>query len=478
MNKENFLSDIIGSNISISDIRERIIGLDRSIGLVNGTSVPYVNFDNAATTPPFKSVLEKIEELCQWYGSVSRGTGLKSQLSSHVYNECRRKVLEFVSADPSRHVAIFTSNATCAINKLCNHIELKDDEAILVTVIEHHSNMLPWRVNCSVEYVDVFDDNGNFSCQRLEEKLKTSKKKIRLVAITGASNVTGVMPPIPEVARIVHNHQAELLVDAAQLIACRPVKMLDLDNPERIDYLVFSAHKMYAPFGVGVIIGPQKTFLQGEPDLVGGGTVDLVTLDDIQWTDIPNREEAGTPNLIGVVALVEAIKALESIGWDFIISHNRQLTKKLLDELSRLDKINIYGGSTSCNDSDRVGVVSFNVKDMPHSLLAAVLGYEWGIGVRNGCFCAHLYVAKLLGIDDKLLQDISSRIKRDDHSNIPGMVRVSFGIYNTFEEIDYFINALENILKNGPQTKYILESQTGRYMPKGFNLDFDQYFSI
>ncbi|MFH1354959.1 MAG: aminotransferase class V-fold PLP-dependent enzyme [Candidatus Omnitrophota bacterium] len=464
--------------ISIEQIRSKITGLEKEVPLITGGSRPYINFDNAATTPSFKSVIEKITQFSEWYASVHRGTGFKSQLSTHIYENCRKKVMQFVGADSKDHVAIFTSNTTCAINNVCQHIELKDNEVILVTIVEHHSNMLPWRVNCPVEYVDMFDAEGNFSSNKLEEKLRSSKKKVRLVAITGASNVTGCIPPIKEVSGIVHKYGAELLLDAAQLIACRPVEMLSLDSPERIDYLVFSAHKMYAPFGVGVIIGPRKTFISGRPYIVGGGTVDLVTLDDIEWTDAPERDEPGTPNLIGVVALAEAIAGLGKIGWDFIVRHNRFLTKKLLEELRKLSGITIYGKCDPDCPVDRAGVVTFNAQGISHALLAAVLGYEWGIGVRNGCFCAQPYVTKLLGLDQVAVANYAEQIRKGNWSKVPGMVRASFGIYNTEEEIDYFIQALTSILEKGAQASYTMNPQTGEYSPEERASDFDQYFSV
>jgi cysteine desulfurase / selenocysteine lyase len=472
------IKTFLAPSVSINEIRDKIVGLEKEVPLVDGTSRPYVNFDNAATTPPFKSVVEKIMAFSEWYASVHRGTGFKSQISTHVYEECREKVMQFVGASKNEQVVIFTSNTTCAINKICQHIELGPNDVILVTVAEHHSNMLPWRVNCPVEYVDAFDDNGNFSCERLREKLQATPKKVRLVAITGASNVTGSMPPLREVSAIVHDFGAELLVDAAQLIASRPVDMLSASDRERIDYLVFSAHKMYAPFGTGVIIGPRRTFLNGRPDLVGGGTVDLVTLEDIQWTDLPEREEAGTPNLFGAVALAEAIEVLRTIGWDFIVTHNRMLTKKLLDGLTRIPELTVYGNSDPDSPVDRGGNISFNARRLPHALLAAILGYEWGIGVRNGCFCAQPYVTKLLGFDEKAIEHYSALIRKGDRTTLPGMVRVSFGIYNTEDEVDYFIEALRTILDKGPQARYAVNSRTGEYFPEGRNPEFERYFSV
>ncbi|MFH1640564.1 MAG: aminotransferase class V-fold PLP-dependent enzyme [Candidatus Omnitrophota bacterium] len=463
-------------SLSIDEIRAKIAGVDKEVPLLNGKTRPYINFDNAATTPPFKSVLEKVTAFSEWYASVHRGTGFKSLLSTQVYEESRKKVMQFVGRQDKERVVIFTCNTTCSINKLCQHMELGDNEVILLSLAEHHSNMLPWRVNCPVEQVDLFDEQDNFSCQKLEDVLRTSKKKVRLLAITGASNVTGSMPAIREVSRIVHKYGAELLVDAAQLIASRPVDMLAMDHPERIDYLAFSAHKMYAPFGVGVLIGPAEIFRKGRPYQVGGGTVDLVTLEDIQWTEVPEREEAGSPNIIGVVALVEAIEVLNRIGWNFIVNHNRLLTKRLLEGLRSIPGVTIYGNSDLDSPVDRVGVVSFNAKEIPHALLAAILGYEWGIGVRNGCFCAHPYGIKLLGIDKEQLKHHAELIRDGDWTKAPGMVRVSFGLYNTEEEINFFIKALKTILTNGPVGRYTMNVKTGEYAPQGKAVDFNKVF--
>lgn len=465
-------------SVSIRDIRVNISGLDREVPLVNGKTHAYVNFDNAATTPPFKSVIEKITQLSGWYGSVHRGTGFKSRLSTEIYEQCRGQVLNFVGADSSDHLVIFTGNTTCAINQVCQHLELKDNEVVLVAVSEHHSNMLPWRVHCPVEYVDAFDHTGRFCFDELERKLDHSEKKVRLVALTGASNVTGSMPPLKTISRLVHDRGAELLVDAAQLIASRPIRMLPLSDGERIDYLAFSAHKMYAPFGVGVLIGPKKTFARGRPFVVGGGTIDLVTLEEVEWTDGPEREEAGTPNLIGVVALVEAIKTLRAVGWDFIIEHQRSLTGRLLNEFKAIPEIKVYGKSDPQSPDDHGGIVSFNASGIPHALLAAVLGFEWGVGVRNGCFCAQPYVAKLLGLDHAAVQHYAALIRQGNRASLPGMVRVSFGIYNTQEEIEYFLTALKAILNKGPERRYELNPSTGEYLPAGESRDFHSYFSL
>ncbi|MDB4304207.1 aminotransferase class V-fold PLP-dependent enzyme [Desulfosarcina sp.] len=461
-----------------SDVRDKVVGVDREVPLINGTCRSYVNFDNAATTPAFKSVLNKVNEFSEWYGSVHRGTGFKSLLSTHIYDKCRQKVLQFVGGNEEDHTVIFTSNTTHALNKLCNQIDVGDDEVVLTTMTEHHSNMLPWRIKCHAEYIDVFDNDGTFNIERFKRTLDETKKKIKLVAITGASNVTGSMPPLREVSRIVHSYGAEFLVDAAQLISCRPINMMPLSEHERIDYIVFSAHKIYAPFGVGVLVAPHKTFEGGEPDIVGGGTVDVVTFDDVTWTTAPEKEEAGSPNLVGVVALIEALNVMRDMGCEYLLDNCRRLVKRLLHGLNSIPEITVYGTKDCDSGEDRGSVVSFNMDGMPHGLLAAILGYEWGIGVRNGCFCAHPCVAKLLGISSEVFNHVADMIRKGDWTAVPGMVRVSFGVYNTEDEIDYFINALQEIVANGPQVRYTINPQTGEYSPEENAIDFDSYFSL
>ena len=464
--------------LSIGEARSWIAGLERQTPLLGGGARRYVNLDNAATTPPFRQALEAVHGFADWYASVHRGSGFKSSLSTELYGRCRRTVAEFVGADPDYHAAIFCSNTTDAINKLCGIYRLAPGERFLTTVMEHHSNMLPWRLAGPVDYVSIRRTDGALDIECLERKLREHQGRIRLVSVTGASNVTGTIPPLQEIARLAHRHGAQLLVDAAQLVAHRPIRMGSGADPERIDFLAFSAHKMYAPFGSGALIGPKEFFESQTPSVVGGGAVDVVTLNRVEWSLIPDRMEAGTPNLIGALALARAIQALDELGMENVARHERELTAKALRRLARVAGVKVYGDQDPELKRDRVGVIPLMSEKIHHALLAAVLGYEWGIGVRHGCFCAHPYVIDLLALKDEEVFRYIEEVRNGDRSKRPGFVRVSLGLYNTEEEIEYLAGALEHILAHGPRGRYAVDPSTGDRIPEGFSFDLDSHFPL
>ncbi|GAB4328469.1 MAG: aminotransferase class V-fold PLP-dependent enzyme [Candidatus Zixiibacteriota bacterium] len=462
---------------SALEIRDHLIGIDAKVPLLDGRHVQYVNFDNAASTPTFRPIADKVDEFLNWYSNVHRGTGFKSQLSSWVFERARDRIAEFVQADLSEHIVIFTKNTTEAINKLAHRLGVRTGDVILTTYMEHHSNELPWRAVGRVEHVGV-DAEGRLDMEDLDRKLAQWGKQIRLVAITGASNVTGYINDYGLIAEKAHAVGAEILVDAAQLVPHRPVQMGTKESPRHLDYLVFSAHKIYAPYGVGILVGTRDTFERGDPDTVGGGTVDIVNLEEAYWTELPEKEEAGTPDIVGVVALAEAINMIESIGWGRIIQHEAELTAYALQKLKEIDKVRIYGDADPANAANRLGVIAFGVEGMPHSLLAAVLNYEYGIGVRSGCFCAHVYVKCLLGVSDEDARVMEQEILSRDRSRLPGTVRISFGLYNSIEEVDRLIEAVTNIAAGKIAGEYILNKERGEYHPKGYDPDFGSYFSL
>ena len=247
-----------------------------------------------------------------------------------------------------------------------------------------------------------------------------------LLVVSGASNVTGVVPPIHDLAERVHAAGGRIVVDAAQLAPHRPIDMRSHRDPGHLDFVALSAHKLYAPFGSGALIGSRAGFA-GAPDHSGGGTVDAVTLAGVHWTGLPHREEAGTPNLLGAVAFAAAVSRLDELGWDRIVAHERTLLRQTLDGLAAIPGVRVHGP----RDADAtIGVVPFTVEGVDHGLVAAVLGYEHGIAVRSGCFCAHPYVAHLLGLDAAAAERWATRVGAGDRHDAPGMVRASLGFYN------------------------------------------------
>lgn len=425
-----------------SPFRNLVVGVDRKLPLVNGKYVTGINFDNAATTPPLHSVMEELGDFAPWYSSIHRGAGYKSILSSDVYEEGRDVIKKFVNADHTRDVVIYTKNTTEAINLLSYILEQKDDkQVILSTDMEHLANDLPWRDKFLVDYVSI-DEFGKLSLEDLEMKLIHYGGRIKLVTVTGASNVTGYKNPIYKIAKLAHKYEAKILVDGAQLAPHCPIDMKDYESLEHLDYLVFSAHKMYAPFGIGVLIGPKETFEGEEPYCKGGGAVKLVSHQFIAWDTPPHKEEAGTPNVMGVVALLAAIKTLSSIGMQVIDNYEQNLIHYAIAGLTSIPDIKLY--CCAGNKEDRLGIIAFDLPGIHHELLANILSHEAGIAVRNGLFCAHPYIEKLLGITNQKLSDI----QKNPNVPCPGLVRMSLGLYNNSDEVDILIDLLHQISKN------------------------------
>ena len=463
--------------VSLENIRDNIVGYYQKVPLPDGSERQYINFDNAASTPALKPVLDKVNDFMNWYSSIHRGTGFKSQLCSEVYDYSREVVAQFVNIDLEGHTVIFGKNATEAINKLARRFPVAKDEVILVSKMEHHSNDLPWRANGRVIHIDVLP-NGRLDEEHLVSLLKENYGKVALVAVTGASNVTGWVNDINHLAEICHEFGTKIFIDAAQLAPHRKIDMRRQSDPGHIDFLAFSAHKIYAPFGAGTLIGDAELFEQGEPDMVGGGTIKIVSLDHIVWADVPEKDEAGTPNTVGVVAMAKALQAVQEIGMDKIAAHEMALTRYMLSQMNEIPQVKILGGTDPEVVENRLGVIAFNVADLPHALTAAILNYEGAVGVRNGCFCAHPYLKILMGIDRDASRRLEEEIVNGDRSNLPGAVRASFGLYNTKTEIDLFITQLKKIAEHDYRSDYILDKRSGEYHLKDFKPDYRKYFQL
>jgi cysteine desulfurase/selenocysteine lyase len=463
--------------LSIEDVRSQIIGIDAQVPVLDGTHRTYVNFDNAASTPCLRPVLEKVHEFMRWYSSVHRGTGFKSRISTQVYEEARRIAFDFVGADPALDSVVFGKNTTEALNKAARRFPVREDQVVLSSVMEHHSNDLPWRLNAQVDHIDL-DSDGALDLADLQRKLKHYAGRISLVAITGGSNVTGYINPIHTIAEMAHAAGAMILVDAAQYAPHRELDMLAHDDPRHIDFVALSAHKMYAPFGTGVLIGPKHIFMEGEPDLVGGGTIDIVTLSSVSWTEPPEKEEAGSPNVIGAVALARSMLALKAIGFEAIAKHEALLTAHALRGLSEIEGLTVYGDRDPASARERLGVIPIEVQGMSHQLLAAILSTEYGIGVRNGCFCAHPYLLKILEVSEEDAHIYREEILAGDRTRMPGLVRISFGMYNTLAEVDYLLEAMREIVREGYQGKYQQDVRSGDFAVEGFASNTTGYFDL
>lgn len=458
--------------------RSYFVGVEALTPLLDGSQRRYINLDNAASTPPLVAVQKAVDEFLPYYSSVHRGTGFKSQLSTHAYEQARQTVLDFTGASDSEHTCIFGKNTTEAINKLAHRFPFSEKKNVVITSgMEHHSNDLPWRGVARTIHVALTED-GRLDEQDFDAQLARYNGNVALVAISGASNVTGFINPIHRLAEKSHKAGAQILADCAQLAPHRKVEMLPLDDPAHLDYVSLSAHKMYAPFGTGALVGRRDTFESGDPDQRGGGTVEIVTLDDVVWAEPPDREEAGSPNTIGAVAMAAALRQLQAIGMHNVAAHEAELTTAMLDKCADIPGLRIYGDANPKNASQRLGVIPMELAGISHFKVSSILGYEYGIGVRSGCFCAHPYILHLLGLNEQEAQQVRFRMLAGDRSQMPGMIRASFGLYNSLDDIDAFIDAIKKIARGEYKGDYRQEISTGEYRPTGWKPDFSSYYTI
>jgi cysteine desulfurase/selenocysteine lyase len=453
------------TNRSIESLRGEIIGLDEPIPVLGGQERRYVFLDNAASTPAFKSVLAAVTEFLPWYSGVHRGTGYKARVATTVFDETRKVVGGFVGSDPGRDVVVYGANTTGLINMLAARLAPDPDGVVVTTLMEHHSNDLPWRKHGNVVYVGT-DERGGIRMDDLREVIARHSGRVRLVAVSGASNVTGFINPIHEIAALAHEAGAMILVDAAQLVAHRPVRMRSHDDPGHLDFVVFSGHKIYAPFGIGALIGPAAFFREGSPALVGGGAVAYVGQDEVEWADPPHSEEAGSPNVAGAVALAEALRVLGSVGMDRVASHERELIEYCTAGALKIPGITLYG---PVDEPDiKVGVLPFTLSGLDHALVATILSTEGGVGVRNGNFCAQIYMRGLLKVSAET--EKANRAMSCDSASLPGMVRASLGCYNNREDVDAFLATLGVIARGEYGGTYEIDPDTGSYREKTFSL--------
>jgi len=438
----------------VTGIRVPLVGDGMLVPCVDGLERPYVALDSAASTGVLAPVLRRVEEFLPSYAGVHRGSGYKSQFSTDAYESARDAILSFAGREGRDDVAIICRNTTEAINHLAYRLRLRFDDVVVTSVVEHHSNLLPWSRVATCRFVECGPD-GTFTAADVVAELDRAPRP-RLLAITGASNVTGWLPPIEEIIDAAHSREIPVAVDCAQLAAHRPL-------PAKADFVVWSGHKMYAPFGAGILIGPRATFADGDPFLAGGGAINLVALDEVVWNDPPDREEAGSPNVVGAVALHAAIDTRTETGWPTIIAHDRHIAHLLRHGLASIPGVRLLGPDLRI---DTLPIAAFKVEGLPHGLVAARLSAEDGIGVRHGCFCAHPYMMRLLGLAEDEVIDFRNEMRQGDRTRMPGAVRASAGINTTEADISRLVSAVARIAGGAPaRASYIQDARSGDYIP-------------
>lgn len=396
--------------MNVNDIRELFPILHQD---VNGH--PLVYFDSAATSQKPLPVIEALDRYYREYNSnVHRGVHTLGTKATDAYEGAREKVRRFLNAQSAQEI-IFTRGTTASLNLVASsygRANVKEGDEIVITYMEHHSNLIPWQqlakqTGATLKYIPMQED-GTIDLRDVEATVTEAAK---IVAIAHVSNVLGTINPVREIARIAHERGAVVVVDAAQSAPHMKVDVQELD----CDFLALSGHKMCGPTGIGVLYGKKKWLEQMEPVEFGGEMIDFVELYDSTWKELPWKFEGGTPIIAGAIGLGAAIDFLEQVGLDAIAAHEHELAQYALERLAGIDGVTVYG------PKERAGLVTFNIDGVhPHDV-ATVLDAE-GIAIRAGHHCAQPLM-KWLGVT--------------------ATARASFYLYNTKEEIDAFIAALQ-----------------------------------
>ncbi|MCP9988350.1 aminotransferase class V-fold PLP-dependent enzyme [Streptomyces sudanensis] len=419
-----------------------VLGRDVTVPLAGGGEIGYAALDHAASAPVLQRVWDDVAAYAPYYGSVHRGAGYLSQLSTDLFENSRGTVARFLGCRPGDQV-VFTRSTTDSLNLLARALPAGCEVFVFET--EHHASLLPWR-GARVTYLDAPRTPGR-AVEALERALADRDPHgPALVCVTGASNVTGELWPVRELAAAAHAHGARIVLDAAQLAPHHPVDAADLD----VDWVAFSGHKMYAPFGAGVLAGRADWLRDAEPYLAGGGASRTVVRRagggmDVSWHTTEARHEAGSPNVIGAYAVASACAALTAAGFDALVARERELTARVREGLAGVPGVRVL--SLFGDDAPRVGVLSFVVEGWRSADFAAELSAGYGIGVRAGLFCAHPLLGALLGRSPQGPGECGAEAG-------PGgatldAVRVSFGAGTPDEHLDRLVRAVRELVRDG-----------------------------
>ncbi len=411
----NEAKTITSKTFDIDKIREDFPILTRKI---NGK--PLIYFDNAATAQKPQVVIDAITHYYEYQNAnVHRGVHTLSQEMTVEYEKARETIQQHLNAKHP-HEIIFTKGATDAINLVAHSFGKKYISAgdeIIVSVMEHHSNILPWQMLCeekgAVLKVIPINDSGELL---MDEYKKLLNEKTKIVAVTHISNVLGTINPVKEIIDLAHEKNIAVLIDGAQSVAHTMVDVQKLD----CDFYCFSGHKLFGPTGSGVLYGKEKYLNAMPPYQVGGGTIKTVTFEKTEYADLPLKFEAGTPHLAGGIGLAAAINYVNNLGIENIAAYEKELLEYATDELNKIEGVKIIGTA-----KNKASVLSFVVEGIHNYDLGVLLDTQ-GVAVRTGHHCAQ-----------PLLQ----------HYNLQGVIRASFAFYNTKEDVDVFIVALNKSIQ-------------------------------
>ncbi|MFZ3475714.1 aminotransferase class V-fold PLP-dependent enzyme [Streptomyces sp. 4.24] len=422
-----------------------VLGRDIHVPLATGGAAPYAALDYAASAPVLQRVWDDVAAFAPYYGSVHRGAGHLSRVSTDLFEDSRDEVAAFLGCREDDHV-VFTRSTTDSLNLLAS--ALPYGTRVFVFETEHHAALLPWqrRADSEVVYLTA-PHSAREAVETLDRVLAQMSRGPALVCVTGASNVTGELWPVQELVEVACRHGARTVVDAAQMAPHRAVDLAGWGA----DWVAFSGHKLYAPFGAGVLAGRADWLQAAQPYLAGGGASRRVSRQAdgrmaVEWHSDSARHEAGSPNVIGVYAMAAACRALNTVGFERITAHEQHLTARVtsaLKEIPQARMLSLFG-----DGAPRIGVVSFHVDGWDSSRLASALSAEYGIGVRDGLFCAHPLLRSLLGTGPSAEAECGALGSSPEGSSL-NAVRVSFGVGTPVEHIDRFVDALRDLVRRG-----------------------------
>ena len=436
-----------------------LTGAGRTVPLTGGGRIEYANLDAAASAPALAVVESTVRAVAEQYASVHRGAGWHSRVCTELYEGAREPVRAFVGGRRSDAV-VFTRNTTDSLNLLAHCLPARTTVVVFET--EHHAALLPWARHHVVRLPAPATPAQAVAL--VDDALRRRPAGPALLVVTGASNVTGELWPVGELAAVARSRGARVALDAAQLAPHRPFSIAELG----VDYVALSGHKLYAPYGTGALIGPADWLDAADPYLLGGGATASVTDDAVTFKRAPERHEAGTPNVLGAVALATACHTLAAADQDATAAAEVLLTDRLRDGLAAIPGVTVHtlfgrgrgdggtdgGARAGGEEVPGIGVATFTVAGRPAALVAAALSAEHGIGVRDGAFCAHPLVRRLLGAAGCA-----------DATTDGQAVRASIGLGTTSEHIERLISAVRSIALDGPRLTYVLRD--GRPVPAG-----------
>ncbi|MCX2967670.1 MULTISPECIES: aminotransferase class V-fold PLP-dependent enzyme [Streptomyces] len=414
-----------------------VLGDGVRVPLADGGEAEYAALDYAASAPVLRRVWDDVAAYAPYYGSVHRGAGHLSRLSTELFERSRATVAEFLGCRAGDQV-VFTRSTTDSLNLLA--AALPAGTRVFVFADGHHAALLPWRGRRTT-WLDLPESPAH-AVRLLDQALDGAPEGPKLVCVTGASNVTGELWPVAELAAVARRHGARVVLDAAQLAPHHPVDLGELG----VDWAAFSGHKLYAPFGAGVLAGRADWLAQAEPYLAGGGASRGVVREAdgtvrVQWHTGAARHEAGSPNVVGAYAIAAACRALTEAGFDHLVAREQALLGRLLAGLAGLPGVRVL--SLFGVDAPRVGVVSFTVDGWRCADFAAALSDGYGIGVRDGLFCAHPLLRALLGVAATRPGECGGGAAPEGREL--GAVRVSFGAGTPVEHVDRFLTAAREL---------------------------------